>query len=130
MKRHALAVLALSSTLGLPAAASAQNALFAESNVVVDVTFYSGESMSDATSLNEVQVNNSPFGVKIPHIESATYAVLEFGGQSYTFELAGSGVTKEDVQLLVDKDADQTMTLSAVLSELNENPALLGELSS
>lgn len=127
MKRYALTALVLVSSLGLVTSASADT-LFEEPNVVVDASFYASDPSGDASILNSVQVNNSPFGVNIPNIESAAYVILEHEGQSYTFELAESGTNKDTIELLVSDE--ETMTLSAVVAGLVDDPALLEDLSS
>lgn len=128
MKHTALATLALLSTLGLAAVASARDSLFEEGNVVVDAAFYSGDPESEGKLLSEVWVNNSPGAATLPDIEAATYVILEYESASYTFELAESGTNKNTVHLLVGDE--RTMTLDALVDGLAENPALLEQLGS
>lgn len=127
---------ALVTSLFVTGLASAQNALFPSNNASADVAFYTAEPKADGVLLNTTMVNNSPFASTIDGVDSATYAVISFEGESYTFPLSESGDNKNEVWLELAGDTTaasyvsdtSTMSLATLLDGLSENPKLLEDL--
>lgn len=138
MKRIIVAS-ALATSLFVTGIASAEtdNALFPSNNASAQVTFYR-TSPTDSFPLATVMVNNSPFVPTIDNIDAATHVKVVHEGNSYTFALAESGKSKNDVWVDVVAGTTSasyvsntgTMSLSALMDGLSVNPELLKELQS
>lgn len=119
------------------ASAETENALFPSNNASAQVTFYES-APTDRVPLATAMVNNSPFAATIDNIEAATYITVVHEGKSYTFALAESGKSKNDVWVeIVDGPTvasyvsdTGTMSLTALMDGLSVNPNLLEELQS
>ena len=129
---------ALVTSLFVTGLASAQDALFPSNNASAQVTFYHTDPATSAP-LATVMVNNSPFATKIDGVEEATYATISFAGDSYSFPLAESGDNKNEVWLEVGSATTAgasyisdsgTISLTALMDGLSENPKLLEALQS
>ncbi len=128
---------ALATALFVTGLASAENALFPSNNASAQVTFYR-TSPTDSFPLATAMVNNSPIAPIINDIEAASHITVVHEGESYTFALAESGRSKNDVWLEIADGPTAashvsdtgTMSLSALMEGLSVNPELLEELHS
>ncbi len=138
MKRTVIAT-ALAATLLVTGFASAEDALFPSNNASAEVTFYTADPEANGVLLNTAMVNNSPFAATIDGADAATYITISYDGESYTFPLAESGDTKNEVMLEVtDNTANSetaqyvsdtgTVSLSDVIDGLATDPELLEAL--
>ena len=137
MKRIIIAS-ALVTSLFITGLASAQDALFPSNNASAQVTFYQADPATSAP-LATAMINNSPFAATIDGVEEATYATINFEGDSYTFPLTESGDNKNEVWLELESTTaatasyvsdSGTISLAALLDGLSENPNLIEELQS
>ena len=138
MKRMFI-VSALVTSLFVTGLASAQDALFPSNNASAQVTFYQADP-TDSSPLATVMVNNSPFAATIDGVEEATYITVIHEGESYSFALSESGRSKNDVWFEIPGSTGATaasyvsdtgtISLTALMDGLSENPNLLEELQS
>ena len=126
MKRPFVLLTGLMLIAGLVGAQEANAEAESEASSTYNVAFYDGDPAGSGEEIMTEEVSAHSVATRNEDLEDAEYVTVSHGGQSYTFEVARAGSSRNSVFLDLSGD---DLSVNELLAKQSSNPNALERYS-